>query len=184
MVEVHAERSASGPDGAPRLVHIGLRQQHGHPRPTLAVETAVLRLELRQTQTLGGELRDLEADVVAGARVAVAGIAQPDHQPVRLPPASAAEDPHSEPSASSAASPSAGGASSPSAGSAPSSSSPSSPTSSISSSISGSSTSVGTTTVAMIVSSGSSRNSTPSGAVTSERCIVAAISMPETSTAM
>ncbi len=36
----------------------------------------------------------------------------------------------------------------------------------------------------MIVSSGSSRNSTPSGAVISERCIVAAISMPETSTVM
>ena len=34
----------------------------------------------------------------------------------------------------------------------------------------------------MIVSSGSSRNSTPSGAVISDRCIVAAISMCETST--
>ena len=75
------------------------------------------------------------------------------------------ESPESEDSADS---PSA--APSPSSPSAAAIGSPSSPTRAVSSSISGSSgTSVGTVTVAMIVSSGSSRNSTPSGALISDR---------------
>src|SRR5829696_5948206 len=180
VIEVDAQRAASRADRVARLVHVGLREQHGGAAD-LAVEAAVLLLQLADSPALGRELHHLEADVVPRAGVALARVAEADDQPVR-PPAAATPEPtprsrpsrplgaghHSEPSASSAAA-------SPAA-------SASSPTSSVSSSISGSSTSVGTTTVAMIVSSRSSRKTTPSGGVTSERCIVAAISMPDTST--
>src|SRR5829696_252928 len=195
VIEVDAQRAASRADRVARLVHVGLREQHGGAAG-LAVEAAVLLLQLADSPAVGRELHHLEADVVPRAGVALARVAEPDDQPVRPPAAAATPAPtprsrpsrplgaghHSEPSASSAPASPAASASSPVAPSAAASASASSPTSSVSSSISGSSTSVGTTTVAMIVSSRSSRKTTPSGGVTSERCIVAAISMPDTST--
>src|ERR671914_1925596 len=184
VLRIHAECSHGGADGLAGVVHVGLRQEHAHARPAgagaaVGEEAGVLLLRLRQPPALGSQRRHLEPHVVARAGVAIARIAEPHHKPVRLPAAAAAEERHSESSDSSA------GASPSSSAASASASSASSPTSSVSSSISsGSSTSVGTTTVAMIVSSGSSRKVTPLGGVISERCIVAAISIPDTSTSM
>src|SRR5688572_7501594 len=194
-VEVDAERAARRPDGAAGLVHVRLRDEDPHARPAGAgapvrVQPCVLLLRAREPPPAGELVRHLEADVVAGARVAVAGVTEPDDQPVDLPAAAMAEEAQDSSPPDSSGAPSAGASPSPSAGASPSSpsgasiGSPSSPTSSASSSISGSSISVGAVMVATIVSSGSSRNSTPSGAVTSVRCIVPATSRWETSTVM
>src|SRR5919108_1823837 len=157
------QRYAQGPtrraDGVTRFVHVGLRQQHAYPGAARAgspvrVEGAVLLLRARQPPVLRRQRGDLEADVVARARVAVPGVAEPHDEPIDLAgavsaaapvsAARAAEQPQ-EPSPSSEASPSpSAGASASSAGTS-SPSGTSSPTSSVSSSISsGSSISVGT----------------------------------------
>src|SRR5829696_7183251 len=146
VIEVDAQRAASRADRVARLVHVGLREQHGGAAD-LAVEAAVLLLQLADSPALGRELHHLEADVVPRAGVALARVAEADDQPVR-PPAAATPEPtprsrplgaghHSEPSASSAAASPAASASSPVAPSAAASASASSPTSSVSSSISG-----------------------------------------------
>src|SRR5919106_6739550 len=185
--QLQAKGSAGGADRSARVVHVGLGQQNGHARAArsgtaLGVQAGVLLLGPWELPPLGGQRGHLEADVVASAGVAVAGVAEPDHQPIHLPAASATEEAQdSSPSAS----PSGASGASPSSAAAASAASTSSPTSSVSSSMSsGSSTSVGTTTVAMIVSSGSSRKVTPSGTLTSDRCMVAAIGKPLTSTTM
>ena len=56
----------------------------GPPGPGAAVrvEAARTSLRLRQPPALGGQRGHLEADVVAGARVAVARVPEPDDQPV------------------------------------------------------------------------------------------------------
>ena len=88
-VERDPELTARGPGGPAGVVHVGLGQQHAHARAADAraavrVEAAVLRLGLRQPPALGGLGGHLEADVVAGAGVAVARVAQPHYEPVDL----------------------------------------------------------------------------------------------------
>ncbi len=92
VVEVHPERAAGGSGRAAGVVHVGLRQQHADARAARAgaavgVEAGVALLGLRQAPALGRQRGDLEADVVASARVAVAGIPRPDDEPVDLPAA-------------------------------------------------------------------------------------------------
>src|SRR5690606_7704788 len=94
---VEVEGAARGADRAAGLVVVGLRQQDGDARPAgagapLGVEAGELLLEARQLPAAREQARDLEADVVAGARVALARVPEPDDEPVDGP-RSAAEQP-------------------------------------------------------------------------------------------
>src|SRR4051794_37656580 len=194
-VERHPERAARRTRGATGLVHVGLWHQDadarsaGH-RPTVREEPGELLLRARHVPALGQAVRNLEADVVARARVAVAGVPEPHYQPVDAAARRLAAKEAQEPSGSSPPGPAPAAASSPVAPSAAASASAlsaasPSATSSVSSSISGSSgTSVGTVIVAMTVSSGLSRKVTPFGAVSSASVSVPAASSAETSTSM
>src|SRR3954453_8070461 len=165
------QRPARRADGVAGVFHVLLRLKQRDRRPARvdapnAEAALVLVLRARQVPALRKQLEHLEADVVARAGVARPGIAQADAQPVRVIALEESQCYSSEDSASAAASP-ACAASSPVAPSAPASAAASSPTSAASSSSSGSAgSSDGMTIVAMIVSSRSSRKTTPSGGVT------------------
>ena len=86
-VEVEAERAARRPDGAPRLVHVGLRLEHrdaraAGARAALAQLAGELLARLGQVPALDQRVGDLEADVVRAVRVAAPGIAEADDEPV------------------------------------------------------------------------------------------------------
>src|SRR5215217_2886894 len=83
VVEVDAELAARRADRLAGVVHVGLRQEHAHARAAgagaaVGVEAGPALLRVRQPPALGRQGCHLEADVVARARVAVAGVAQSD----------------------------------------------------------------------------------------------------------
>src|ERR687893_3128139 len=175
-IEVELERAARRTDGAPGLVHVGLRLQHRDARAAragaaLGQLTGELLLRLGQVPAPDQPLGDLEADVVRALGVARPRVSQPDDQPVDGCGALESQDSSPESafwSASSAVSPSACAAAA-----SESIASPSSPTSAVSVSISSSTgSSVGGAIVASTVSSGSSSSVTPSGGVSADSVTV------------
>ena len=100
------QRAARRADRAAGLVHVGLRAQHGHARSPRAVPPAAspapagAPLDVAPAEAVPGlaelpardeRLGDREADVVPGARVLGARVAEPDDQPVDRCAAAAAE---------------------------------------------------------------------------------------------
>ena len=86
-VEAELEGAAGRADGAARLVHVGLRLEHGHARAAragaaLGQLAGELLARLRQVPARDQRVGDLEADVVRRAVVAAAGVPQPDDEPV------------------------------------------------------------------------------------------------------
>ena len=86
-VEVEVQRAARGAGRAAGLVHVGLRPEHRDARAAgagaaLGEQAGVALLGLGQLPAAGELVGDLEADVVRRARVAVARVAEPDDQPV------------------------------------------------------------------------------------------------------
>src|SRR5215212_5791430 len=184
VVQVELQRAACGPDGVARVVHEGLRleQRDGGAAgmdPPDRETPLVLVLRARHVPALGEQLDHGEADVVARGGIAAARVAEAHYEPVGVVASEETQRYSPEASASAAASP-ACSASSPVAPSAPASPSASSPTTSASSSsFDSSATTEGMTIVAMIVSSRLSRNSTPSGGVSADRCIVSCMPRAE-----
>ncbi len=117
-VEVDAQGTARRSRGTAGVVHEGLRHQHAHARAAgegapVGEQARILLLGPAELPALDQLLGDFEADVVAGAGVAVARIAEPYDQPVDTSRGSVAAKeaqdswPESPPEASSAVAPSA-----------------------------------------------------------------------------